>query len=194
MGTWGYYPTDSDSALDWNAEIDNSINKKLFELVKKVDEWTFTGLVMIQLQNGVLVKTDFVKKCFDYLLKIREDEEWYKKWGDSKKAKESVRELLKGFKELLDDDGENEFITAPRFWLAKKRGMVKTAFSKVRKLKPVLKAKSASITKNIKSTKQRPSPSDSAALFAVGKKKKGNDGNMWVIVTNKNKIKRWQKV
>ncbi len=44
-----------------------------------------------------------------------------------------------------------------------------------------------------KYSKQRPSPSESAALFPVGKKKKGNDGNWWIIVMSKSKIKRWQK-
>ena len=39
----------------------------------------------------------------------------------------------------------------------------------------------------------RKCPEKSATLFSVGTKKKGNDGNMWVIVKNKNGVKRWQK-
>ena len=42
--------------------------------------------------------------------------------------------------------------------------------------------------------KERPSPSESATKFKVGTKKKGNDGNMWIIVENKNGVKRWNKV
>ena len=42
--------------------------------------------------------------------------------------------------------------------------------------------------------KNRPSPSESAKEFKVGTKKKGNDGNMWIIVENKNGVKRWNKV
>jgi hypothetical protein len=42
--------------------------------------------------------------------------------------------------------------------------------------------------------KDRPSPSESATKFKVGKKKKGNDGNMWIIVENKNGVKRWSKI
>ena len=42
--------------------------------------------------------------------------------------------------------------------------------------------------------KSRPSPGVSATSFSVGHKKKGNDGNMWIITTDKNGIKRWQKV
>jgi hypothetical protein len=41
--------------------------------------------------------------------------------------------------------------------------------------------------------KNRPSPSESATQFKVGTKKKGNDGNMWIIVENKNGVKRWSK-
>ncbi len=40
----------------------------------------------------------------------------------------------------------------------------------------------------------RPSPSESATLFSVGTKKKGNDGNMYIIKANKNGVNRWVKV
>lgn len=42
--------------------------------------------------------------------------------------------------------------------------------------------------------KERPSPSESATKFKVGSKKKGNDGNMWIVVENKNGVKRWSKL
>jgi len=38
----------------------------------------------------------------------------------------------------------------------------------------------------------RKSPTQSATLYKVGTKKKGNDGNTWIIVENKNNVKRWQ--
>ena len=44
------------------------------------------------------------------------------------------------------------------------------------------------------SKEKRPSPSDSATLFKTGTKKKGNDGNMWMVKENKNGVKRWTKV
>ena len=47
--------------------------------------------------------------------------------------------------------------------------------------------------KKTKKKKDRPSPSESATKFKVGTKKKGNDGNMWIIVENKNGVKRWSK-
>lgn len=54
--------------------------------------------------------------------------------------------------------------------------------------KPLAKKK---ITKK---KKDRPSPSESATLYKVGKKKKGNDGNMYIVTVNKNNVKRWKKV
>ena len=41
--------------------------------------------------------------------------------------------------------------------------------------------------------KDRPSPSESATLFNEGTKKKGNDGNMYVVAVDKNGTKRWKK-
>jgi hypothetical protein len=38
----------------------------------------------------------------------------------------------------------------------------------------------------------RKSPSASATLYSVGTTKKGNDGNMWTVITTKNNIKRWK--
>lgn len=54
--------------------------------------------------------------------------------------------------------------------------------------KPIIK-KLQSNTKII-----RPSPSNSATLYKVGYKKKGNDGNMYEVIETKNKIKRWKKL
>jgi len=42
-----------------------------------------------------------------------------------------------------------------------------------------------------KTLKTRKGPSSSATKYSVGTKKKGNDGNMWKIVKNKNGTKRW---
>ena len=39
---------------------------------------------------------------------------------------------------------------------------------------------------------ERKSPEKSATLYKIGTKKKGNDGNTWIIVENKNNIKKWQ--
>jgi hypothetical protein len=39
---------------------------------------------------------------------------------------------------------------------------------------------------------ERKSPTKSATLYKVGTKKTGNDGNKWVVVQNKNKVKKWE--
>lgn len=38
----------------------------------------------------------------------------------------------------------------------------------------------------------RQSPEQSATLYKIGTKKKGNDGNIWIVVENKNGVKRWK--
>jgi hypothetical protein len=40
---------------------------------------------------------------------------------------------------------------------------------------------------------KRPSPSESATKFKIGKIATGNDGNKWIVVANKNGVKRWKK-
>jgi len=39
----------------------------------------------------------------------------------------------------------------------------------------------------------RPSPTDSATLYSTGTKKKGNDGNIWVVTKTSTGTKRWTK-
>jgi hypothetical protein len=38
---------------------------------------------------------------------------------------------------------------------------------------------------------ERKSPSQSATLYKIGTKKKGNDNNIWIITENKNGVKKW---
>lgn len=57
----------------------------------------------------------------------------------------------------------------------------------------IIKPKDKS-SKNNNAKKDRPSPSESATEFKEGTKKKGNDGNMYVIAVNKNGVKRWKKL
>jgi hypothetical protein len=53
--------------------------------------------------------------------------------------------------------------------------------------------KSQQLIHPTKPKKLRPSPSQSAKLFNVGQRKKGNDGNMWQVKQNVNGVKRWVK-
>jgi hypothetical protein len=61
------------------------------------------------------------------------------------------------------------------------------------KSKPIKKTASK-IKTSSKSKSKRVGPSDSATLFPKGTIKKGNDGNKWVVIVTKNKIKKWQKI
>ncbi len=45
-----------------------------------------------------------------------------------------------------------------------------------------------------KTLKVRKGPASSATKFSVGIKMKGNDGNMWKIVENKNGTNSWLKI
>lgn len=42
-------------------------------------------------------------------------------------------------------------------------------------------------------TNMRPSPTESATVFEIGTKRRGNDGNMYVVATDKNGKYRWAK-
>ena len=57
--------------------------------------------------------------------------------------------------------------------------------------KKTQKTSKSKISKTIKLNKERKSPNESATLFDVGTMKKGNDGCTWVIMSDKNKNKRW---
>ena len=65
--------------------------------------------------------------------------------------------------------------------------------NRILKLKfPLKKIKNGKKRTSVK--KGRKGPNDSATLYKLGHKKRGNDGNMWIIVENKNKIKRWKLI
>ena len=57
-----------------------------------------------------------------------------------------------------------------------------------------MSTKSTNSTKSTKSTKSstRKSPTASATLYKIGTKKKGNDGNIWIISEASNGVKRWK--
>ena len=60
-------------------------------------------------------------------------------------------------------------------------------------IQPYLQKDIQEIIPKKKQKKPRPSPSQSATLFQVGQVRKGNDGNMYQVKQNKNKVKRWVK-
>ena len=52
---------------------------------------------------------------------------------------------------------------------------------------------SRKVSKTKKENNNRPSPSKSATEFKEGTKMRGNDGNLYEVVLNKNGVKRWRK-
>jgi len=45
-----------------------------------------------------------------------------------------------------------------------------------------------------RTSKDRKSPTDSATKHTIGTKMKGNDGNMWIIKSDKNGVNHWKKI
>src|SRR5437868_6407070 len=48
------------------------------------------------------------------------------------------------------------------------------------------------MSNNIQKIKERKGPEQSATLYKVGQKKKGNDGNIWIVTETQSGVKRWQ--
>jgi hypothetical protein len=71
----------------------------------------------------------------------------------------------------------------------KSTGTAKKAVAKSAVKKTITKS-----TATKKAKKDRPSPSESATSVKEGTKKKGNDGNMWVVKKNSAGVQRWVKL
>ena len=100
------------------------------------------------------------------------------------------------------DDDEAAHWSTPVFQLALKgqSKLAKTVKKAKPKAKPKPKAKAKPKTKYILGKKDRPtdlkkrkSPPYSAKQFPKGARKKGNNGKMWSIVTDKRGVKRWKE-
>ena len=50
------------------------------------------------------------------------------------------------------------------------------------------------VTRKIGGKNLRKGPIESATTFNLGKKKLGNDGNMWIIIANASGVHRWKKI
>lgn len=73
----------------------------------------------------------------------------------------------------------------------KTRTSIKSSKKASRKSTKRKSSKKASRKPSIKKS-TRKSPTSSATLYKVGTKKTGNDGNTWIIATDKNGVKRWK--
>lgn len=86
-------------------------------------------------------------------------------------------------------------------WQKESKTSTHTTKTKKKTTKSTKTTRSIKLIKSRKSKKHttmrhqnRPSPSESATLFRVGYRRRGNDGNMWEIMKTKTNVKRWRKV
>lgn len=64
-------------------------------------------------------------------------------------------------------------------------------------IKKLMKTKKQSVkSSDSKSSKRskRPSPAESATKFRIGSKRKGGDGNLWIVKKTKSGVRRWQRL
>ena len=106
MGSWGYYPTESDGAYDLFYIINQSVHKELENITAdKNTSYHYAGLIMMLLQKGFFVKHKFVVKARDY---INDELEGVKAgnhksgWRNPKTAEKTTRYLLQKFDELIE--------------------------------------------------------------------------------------------
>lgn len=118
MGAWGYYPKDSDFALDLNFAVDDAVNQALEKQSKKYkNEYAYAGLVMIQLQRGVFVKRKYVKFAIDAIASaIKEHQIEYK---NKKEFLKSAQKVYVAMQKLMNEQKKSKEILAPCFWLAR---------------------------------------------------------------------------
>ena len=115
-------------------------------------------------------------------------------WGDKKiyrihfifnkitKPKDSYKKYISYW-----INGTSKYTKKYPLWVDKKTGDIKFAQSSDES--PIY------ILKPIKDPRtNRPSPSISATMFKIGTKRKGNDGNMWIVKKNKKGIQRWVRL
>jgi hypothetical protein len=123
---------------------------------------------------------------------------------NSERIKKNIKNIIKNVKIIREKEKNKENISKPppsespdkvgtkkkgndgNMWIVIKTKNNKNKWSKINDNKGEKTSKN-----NSKDT--RPSPSESATLYKVGTKKKGNDGNMWIIKESSNGIKRWSK-
>ena len=103
-----------------------------------------------------------------------------------------VNKLNENDKNLLFETFD-KYLPRHLSWSGKDKDEIRIYYSPQSK-KNISKKLIKSKLNKISTKKIRPSPSESATTFKIGTKKKGNDGNIWVIVENKNGIKRWSKI
>ena len=125
MGAWGTYPKDSDGALDLFGDICDAVNKQFEKIADGYDGYNYAGAVMLLLQKGFHLDRKLIVKAKKFVQQEMKNTE---RWKNSKKAKASMQEVIKGFDEILSQKGKGE-ILAPLGWLERKGDRKKTNWS-----------------------------------------------------------------
>ena len=160
---------------------------------------------------GFAVHTDcwkFAKKVIDYELVYEDLVQAAKKckteyilnninYGPIKKYA-----IGQHFNEKYSEEDDRNLIQHKNEWylLYSPLGQSKQSQQNAKRIKKIIKDifkkiknKRKGSSKKSQSNKDRKGPSDSATLYKVGDTLKGNDGQMWIIVKDKNGVKRWKR-
>lgn len=106
MGAWGYWPQDSDGAMDIFATVDDAISAhltKLYERKDYINYWNTTGVV-VRLLHLHYIDEDIIRlalKCAQEELTIAKNDKT-NDWKDKKKAVKIIRLIVSCLTVLLD--------------------------------------------------------------------------------------------
>ena len=150
-----------------------NITKSILNYNYKIKKYLFDkSTFLIQIEMTVLNASKHTKKYSkEYLIKKFTDD-------------------IEGYFGYIGDKGHLFGDWGPDTWMSGNIGLIKNNEYDDKMYEFGISTKKI----QFKFLKIRPSPSVSATNFNIGKKKKGNDGNMWIVVYNKNKVKRWKKI
>jgi hypothetical protein len=193
--------------LEYANEDENIIIPKLNENLKKIFyerlKKNYKNIISLNIYNQKFYKIEFNEKnkiITLYYVPKKIDYLWFTRFYDLKNIN-TINDIINLYDKFFIDIievgpdtwmGQNSVIYIKKgeiddnqYWLSLKH----------QKSSIELKDEPLQNNKNRPSpnNKNRPSPSESATLFKIGTKKIGNDGNIWLIVENKNGIKRWKK-
>lgn len=205
MGSWGYYDDETDPAQDVLVMIiqnflctnDPEYKKAMLKLQKISPSKEGVKFYLKELKpKEQKLRKNFDKKFMKYASKFIKDQGDNRHWLDvtgtaivlARQGKRSFpTKLPKDFPEWLRKESckiwNDQLQEDENFFLS-----WKTPKHRIKAINKML-----NLCKCKKSRSSRPSPSESATMFPKGTKKKGNDGNIWIIVTTKMGTKRWKK-
>lgn len=139
MGAWGYFPKDSDGALDLLSYVNDDISTRLLELEKKYGKpYDYAGVVMLVLQQGYAVPIKCVGAALTAVeVELHNTENGNQSgWKNQTIAIEQMKVLIDGFKDLLNNHvlgkkrtKANRRVMAPANWLRRSSEIFRENYS-----------------------------------------------------------------